>query len=438
MAEGRELKKPLTLSIALTNGAKDKSRGDHLKSLKKLRSSNITVDDLFFKIDDEEDEFQDTSKGKKSKKKLLKKVVLYSMNIVGRWLSLTDLVTDGILFYRATVYGKDNHSALPLTIGLFTSMIAPYILSYSSGVKLFLFRGTFKELQGFYRVLLLLFLFPTGVLYFVFLDILDIFLNLFKWVVLIIGWSEIQIKQLEEVLALQVGMDRMNWEGFKRQKSVAQLMFETVPQITIQALLYANIIPGRELTGISSQILMTSIFSASLNCVRQILKLVLESRAVQQNVIEYSLHCVMARVGWVPFRTTIDTFRISNQMHSDPMSIDYNIKYPIPIITKCCGITGTMEYDFSSRTVRHLVAVLAMVEGKRKRAYAKQKLRTPNDELEKKEDDEEEEDVVFNSDQDEEEESDDDDDDDDDDLDSERMVSIKFGKTLRLLTLQDL
>eukprot|EP01083_Nonionella_stella_P177652 625049_1 len=393
MSKGRSKQaSELALSITLVQGEPQVKKKEIIK---KLRSTNVTVDDLFFRID-EEDELDMIALSKKNDKKLMQKLVLYSMNIVGRWLSVTDLVTDGILFYRATVYGKDNHATLPLTIGLFTSMIAPYILSYSSGVKLFLFRGTFKELEGFYRILLLLFLFPTGVLYFVFLDILDIFLNLFRWIVTIVfRWKEIKVKQLEEVLALQVGMDRMNWEGFKRQKSVAQLMFETVPQLTMQGLLFWDVIPGKHLAGIDEFILLISITSASLNCIRQIIKLILESRAVRQNVIEYSLHCVMARVGWVPFRNTIDTFRIANQTQADPypLSIDFNIKYAIPCITKCCGITASMEYDFSSRTIRHLVAVLSMVEGKSKYHDA---------------------------------------------WTDERILSIKFGKTLRLLTLQDL
>eukprot|EP01084_Bolivina_argentea_P296727 511082_1 len=310
-----------------------------------------------------------TQQKKKNKKKTriskAKKFVLHSLSIVGKWLSLTDLVTDIILFYRATQYGSTDPSVLPLTVGLFTSMVAPYILSYSSGVKLFLFRGTFNELQGFYRILLLFYLFPTGILYFVFLDILDFVLNIIRWILSIIcQWNDVQIKQVEEVMARQVGMDRMNWEGFKRQRAVAMLMFETIPQITIQALLYFDIISGKELTGVTDQILLTSIVSATLNSLRQVIKLVLESKAVEQNVIEYSLHCVMARVGWVPFHRNIDTFRLSmiSEMH-----INYNIKYDIPIFTKCLGVAGSMEYDFSSMTIRHLITVLSQIKSEKKK-----------------------------------------------------------------------
>eukprot|EP01083_Nonionella_stella_P179500 637460_1 len=131
MTEGRgkQLKEP----DALTKGdaKKDLTRCDLLK--KGRLCSNLTVDDdLFFKIEsNHENQFPHN----KSKKGMLKKVVCYSINIVGRSLSLTDLITDGIFFYHAI------HSALPLTIGLFTSMIALYILSYAT---------TLKELQSVY------------------------------------------------------------------------------------------------------------------------------------------------------------------------------------------------------------------------------------------------------------------------------------------------
>eukprot|EP01083_Nonionella_stella_P043236 116652_1 len=250
MTEGRgkQLKEP----DALTKGdaKKDLTRCDLLK--KGRLCSNLTVDDdLFFKIEsNHENQFPHN----KSKKGMLKKVVCYSINIVGRSLSLTDLITDGIFFYHAI------HSALPLTIGLFTSMIALYILSYAT---------TLKELQSVYRVLFLLLLFPNGVFYVIFLDVLDIFLNLSRWTLLFIfGWNGIQIKQW------QVGMDRI--------KSVAQF-----PHMTVQVLFYLNMIPGKELTGITDTMLLISITSASLNCMQQILRFILESKAVQQNVIQY-------------------------------------------------------------------------------------------------------------------------------------------------------
>eukprot|EP01083_Nonionella_stella_P144270 450142_1 len=104
----------LALSITLGQGGEE-AKGD----VEKIHdaTSNMTVDDLFFHM---EDEASLSPKSKKSNMKLMQKLVSYSLNIVGRWLSLTDMATDAILFYRATVYGK--REALPLTVVLFTSM----------------------------------------------------------------------------------------------------------------------------------------------------------------------------------------------------------------------------------------------------------------------------------------------------------------------------
>lgn len=57
-----------------------------------------------------------------------------------------------------------------------------------------------------------------GVLYFVFLDILDTVLSFYRLMLLtVFAKSVLEIKKLEETLAKQVGMDTMSWEGFKRQ-----------------------------------------------------------------------------------------------------------------------------------------------------------------------------------------------------------------------------
>ena len=46
-------------------------------------------------------------------------------------------------------------------------------------------------------------------------------------------------------------MDRMNWEGLKRQKKVSQLTFETIPQICLQLFLWFGLISGLGSTDIT-------------------------------------------------------------------------------------------------------------------------------------------------------------------------------------------
>ena len=88
---------------------------------------------------------------------------------------------------------------------LYSGVTAPTRSTYSSGIKLFLFRRTFYDLSGFYALLIVLYLFPTGVLYFVFLDLLDVLLNIYRWILLIVfGWDLLQITKLEETLGMNV------------------------------------------------------------------------------------------------------------------------------------------------------------------------------------------------------------------------------------------
>ena len=79
-----------------------------------------------------------------------------------------------------------------------------------------LFRHTFDDLTGFYKIGLILFLLPTGVLYFVLIDLLDIVLSVYRWLLFVVfGWSELRIQILEDTLARQMHMSRMNFLGFK-------------------------------------------------------------------------------------------------------------------------------------------------------------------------------------------------------------------------------
>ncbi len=111
-------------------------------------------------------------------------------------------------------------------------------------------------------------------------------------------------------------MDRMNWEGIKRQKKVEQLMFENIPQVktiimlchylthifkynnaqvTLQVLLFFEIIPGvLELTGgITEQDILLSCSSAIANALLEMFKLYMESKAVEEGFFNYALTCFM-------------------------------------------------------------------------------------------------------------------------------------------------
>ena len=108
----------------------------------------------------------------------IKKSFKYSYQVGSRAFGLIDLLTDATLLYLSS---KEPCLRF-LTLSLVICMSSPYIISYSSGVQLFLFRQTFDNVySGLGKLLMFLFLLPSGILYFVFLDFADICMHLFRW-----------------------------------------------------------------------------------------------------------------------------------------------------------------------------------------------------------------------------------------------------------------
>eukprot|EP01084_Bolivina_argentea_P043354 79888_1 len=304
------------------------------------------------------------------------------LDVIARYTALADMVLDIRLLYKSQL---SNY--LFLTVTLFLSIIAPYLLQYSCGVKLFTLRRTFEKLSGFKKIFVVLYLLPTGVLYFIFLDLYDLLFTIYALFQLFCyNQSTDELKNTESLLAQQLSMSRTNWEGLKRQRGVSQLMFETIPQVTIQGLLFFSVIGGLELTNITSNDLLISVASAVFSSITQIIKLLFEAHAVQESFFQYALTCFMARIGWVPFRTKIrkvlenddlgtnhlcckcckrnineeNGYELKSGKEAQPIMIDYDIKYKIPF-TECIHKTyNQVEYDFSENTLKDLMATLML------------------------------------------------------------------------------
>ena len=93
-----------------------------------------------------------------------------------------------------------------------------------------------KKIIGYLR------LSPIGVFEFILLDFIDVLVCYYKLIsILFFGKTENEMKLLEETIANQLGMTRMDYEGIKRQRAVSMLMFETIPQAILQLLLLFGI-----------------------------------------------------------------------------------------------------------------------------------------------------------------------------------------------------
>eukprot|EP01084_Bolivina_argentea_P184609 318392_1 len=79
------------------------------------------------------------------------KFIKLSLAIVSKTSAVIDSVTDILLLYQAS-----SNNAISFTILIFITLLAPYILSYSSGLQIFLYRKTFQNVELFtFRSLLL-------------------------------------------------------------------------------------------------------------------------------------------------------------------------------------------------------------------------------------------------------------------------------------------
>ena len=170
-------------------------------------------------------------------KKRLKKIVQTIWNSLRRSISFVDLITDLRLLYLVST---SNDPLLYFVIILSVSVVCPYIVSYSCGVKLFfinrdnnsdvknlLLTNSYDGYVAFKKVIAYLSLSPIGVFYFLFLDFIDILFVYYKLIVAILfGKNEIEMKKLEEMVAKQLGMTRMDYEGIKRQRATAQLSLD--------------------------------------------------------------------------------------------------------------------------------------------------------------------------------------------------------------------
>ena len=143
----------------------------------------------------------------------LKSVATATLDVFKKGLSIADAVTDLILFSaaaRRAADGEEGNTRM-LMILLFLSIMAPYILSYSSGIAMFLYRRTFNELSplSLKSLLLTLYIFPTGCLYFIAIDISDALLSLYKFTAHILAKSDEEVLKSESSFVGYFGMSRM-------------------------------------------------------------------------------------------------------------------------------------------------------------------------------------------------------------------------------------
>eukprot|EP01084_Bolivina_argentea_P270921 460797_1 len=245
-------------------------------------------------------------------------------------------------------------------------------------------------LCSFKSLLLFLYLFPSGIIYFILMDAADGLLDLFKvFAYVFMCKREEQLSVTESNAAKLFGISRMHWESFHRQHILAQLFFETVPQVILQVTAFIGIIDGLDVAGITSKDLFVSVSAAILNSLFQLWRIYGESRAISDDFISYSLECATAKFAWIPFSYKIRKF-FNNDLqdkhrnkkfcphtaccirccllkpyHDHDNFIDFgNIFYRYPLITRMSRNInkGKVLFKFSHTTMRTLITLIKSQE----------------------------------------------------------------------------
>eukprot|EP01084_Bolivina_argentea_P100642 180636_1 len=299
------------------------------------------------------------------------KSITFTFQVAARALSLVDIITDSILLYTSSQVPELWY----LTLTLVLSMAAPYIISYSSGIQLYLFRQTFDNVKGFNKILMMLFVLPTGIFYFIFLDLVDIYLRLFRWMYFVLCCKSLkEMGEYEQILAKQLGMDRMNWEGFKVQRSIGQTMFESIPQFIVQTIVFyflnledivkndGNILAQ---TSVNDTQLLISIVSALINIIITTISIKLDAKCCHSGFMSYALTCVKARVDWIPQSNKIaeinELYELQKSESNNGITkreIDYKMEYKL--------IGKSVDYDFSIITINRLMSMLLGIDVSKK------------------------------------------------------------------------
>ena len=324
--------------------------------------------------------------------KYVEKSILAFINIILRSLSLFDLLTDISLLYLSS-----EAQFLPLTISLLLTILLPYILSYSVGIRIRFIHGIDggsengknsavignsllgsanyndynSDTMGFRVLLNYLLIMPFGVLYYVFLDVLDLVFVYYKgYRIIVVNDDEQRLVLLEEILAQQCGLgNRMNYEGIKRQKSIAQLLFESIPQLIIQTLVVFEVgIFASGSTSVSRNNIYLSMGFAATNALVQGWRIKLEKNAVNETFVKYCVRCLTGRIAWIPFADEIEMLLSSPaiflrddlyKQHPLVQGIDYRIRYDYPCcLSRIFRKKGKITFDFSDVTIKDFINML--------------------------------------------------------------------------------
>lgn len=276
-------------------------------------------------------------------------------------ISAADLATDisilCVIFLNNHVYWST------ITI---VSMCAPYLVSYAATLRLMLRNRTFEDtdLHGrrlrcacLRRLAGVCYLTPLSLCYFLLVDIvyalksatLDVLALLLRIVSCgrVCGSRGAGESDVDCFCSGVLGMTRMDAEGYRRMRTMSQLIFEACIQIPLQSRIL--MMPAyAEQMGLSRPQVVASVVFAGFHFAMSIATTALEAMACRDRLLRYAATCLAGRFCWVPFLAELNN---AGRGGDGPRSFDFGD------IGCDLGVLGRFEvhYEFSPATLRVLM-----------------------------------------------------------------------------------
>lgn len=176
-----------------------------------------------------------TKEAKKVKQSGIEAVFKYSLELIG----LCDLIGD---FYCLTIYVASGHYAwAALTI---FQMLSPFFISYVPLVNYWIHLGSFgiyqhgkKEISKCKKIFGYMALFPIFLVYLTVMDLLYLIETVFlRPISVFLGWIScgyckltVFSNTIESLYSILFDMGENDIEGFRRLRTISQLLFESIP-----------------------------------------------------------------------------------------------------------------------------------------------------------------------------------------------------------------
>ena len=269
--------------------------------------SKDLCDSVTLQIGNESDqEKSDKEKNNTKTSHIVGPLISFGLELLG----LADLFGDYLVLSALIRSGEIAWSTLTILM-----LLTPYIISYPPLMGLFVERSTFnREKTGWgMKIFGFTFLFPISLLYMFLLDLIYGLLGLINTILQtsLFFINKIARKNwkmnnadhwLEHYILKKLCLESTDIQGLRSMRTIAQLLFESIPQIILQARILYVINSGYETSlEISLGEIYFSLLFAGLHLIFEGFLLYLETLVTKSNFFEYCANSMNGMLNWVPF-----------------------------------------------------------------------------------------------------------------------------------------